>query len=618
MRCASTLLLTVICTAAIAQTKKIIAESIVQEVTVFSSGAQIQRNATVAVPPGRYEIVFSGLSNQLQQHSVQLKSDANITLLSVQATKDYFSQRKIEQDEKTLVDRKKELNDKIDIDTRMLQVYKNEEQMLIKNQAIAGQNGVKADELKQALDLQRQRLTEVYQKQAEIEKRLRSEQQELAKSDLQLSEISKKKDSVTYTVTALIDSKQSETIKFQLLYAIKDAAWYPAYDVRVLDVSKPLQLVMNANVYQRSGETWKDVTINLSTGNPGDNATPSQLQPWKLGFYDPSVAWLRGQDLPGTATGRVTDDKGIPLQGATVIVRGTTLATLTDANGFFKLQNVPTYGVLAISSVGYMQKQVSLRPGYLTVAMAPAFNSLDEVVVIGYGTSSRTDSDNDYPVAPRKQKEIQTVDIITQYEPTTTVYHIQEKYSLETDGKTTTIGIKKIDVPALYEYFSAPKVDPTVFLIAKILNWHEYDLQSGEANLYFEGTYLGKTYVDLSAVGDTLPLSLGKDNSITISRRLSKEYNSKNFFGNNRTETKQYDFIIRNTKRIPVNILLQDQFPISVTKEIDISNQKAPGAQVDKDSGIAAWSFQLAAGQEQSLQLSYEVKYPKDRRVILE
>jgi uncharacterized protein (TIGR02231 family) len=218
----------------------------------------------------------------------------------------------------------------------------------------------------------------------------------------------------------------------------------------------------------------------------------------------------------------------------------------------------------------------------------------------------------------RRQKEIQPISITTQYQPTTTVYRIQEKYSLETDGKTTTIGIKKMEVAALYEYFSAPKIDPSVFLTAKILNWQDYDLQSGEANLYFEGTYLGKTYVDLSSVGDTLSLSLGKDNGVTISRKLSKEYSSKKFLGNNRTETKQYEINVRNTKKIPIYIIVQDQFPISVTKEISVEDEKAPDAQIDKDSRIATWNLQLTAGQERKLQIGYEVKYPKDRKVVLE
>lgn len=604
---------------AFSQSRKISAESLVQEVTIFSSGAQILRTATVNLQPGRTEISFSGLSNQLQQQSVQLKADANITLLSVQTVKDYFGQRKIELDERTLIDRKNELSEKYDSDTRMLQVYKNEEQMLIKNQEIGGQNGVKAEELKQALDLQRQRLTEVYQKQMEIEKRMKSEQQELSRIHLQLAEISKKKDSVTYTVTALVDGRQSETIKFQLLYAIRDAGWYPAYDVRVTDVSKPLQVLMNANVYQRSGETWKDVSVNLSTGNPGDNATPSLLQPWMLGFYDPAVTWMRSQaNQPGTVTGRITDDKGNPLASATVMVKGTNMATTTDVNGFFKLQNIPANGIIVVSFVGFASREVAIKPGYYTIAMNPSENSLQEVVVVGYGTQRDGVDDGDYKAPKPKQREIQPVAITTQYQPTNTVYKIQEKYTLETDGRTTTIGIKKMEVPALYEYFTAPKISPSVFLTAKLTNWQEYDLQSGEASLYFEGTYLGKTYIDLSSTADTLSLSLGKDNDILVSRKLLKEYSSKKLLGGNRTESKQYEITVRNTKKIPVTVIVQDQFPVSVIKEISIEDEKAPEAQVDKDTGIIIWNLQLSPAQERKLRLSYEVKYPKDRKVVLE
>lgn len=606
------------CYPSFSQIKKLNAESSVQEVTVFSSGAQIERTATVNIQPGRSEISFTGLSNQLQQQSIQLKAQADITLLSVQTRKDFFGERKVEQDERTLLNKKNELADKYDSDTRMLQVYKNEEQMLIKNEEIAGQNGIKADDLKQALDLHRQRLTEIYQKQMEIERRMKQEQQELTKVNSQLTESSKKKDSVTYTIIALIDSKQSETVKFQLLYTIRDAGWYPLYDVRVNEVSKPLEVVMNANVYQRSGETWKDVAVNLSTGNPGDNATPSPLQPWLLGFYDPTITWMGSpSNQPGTVSGRITDDKGNPIYAATISIKGNTIATQTDANGFFKLQNVPVNGVLIVSSVGYTSKEIAAKPGYYTVAMNLSVSSLQDVVVVGYG---RKDADADYNYQPSKPKvkEIQPVSVTTQYQPTNTVYKIQEKYTLQTDGKTTTIGIKKIDLPAAYEYFSSPKADPSVFLTAKIVNWQDYDLQPGEANLYFEGTYLGKTYIDLPEVGDTLPIALGKDNGVTASRKLSKEFSSKKFLGNSRTETRQYEIAIHNTKKIPISVIVQDQFPISTAKEINIENEHAPEAQMNKDTGITTWNVQLSPGEERKLQISYEVKYPKDKKVVLE
>jgi hypothetical protein len=597
--------------------KKITAESSIGEVTVFSSGAQVQRLAEVLVPAGRSEIIFSGLSNQLQQQSVQLKADAGITLLSVQAQKDFFSQRKIEQDERALLDRMGELKEKSENDNALLLVYKNEEQMLIKNQSIGGQSGVKPDDLKLALDLQRQRLTEVFQKQLEIERRLNVQKQEMEKINAQLRETGKKRDSVNYTVTALIESRQARSIKFLLLYTIKDAGWYTVYDIRVAEVGKPLDLLMNAQVYQRSGETWKDVSINLSTGNPSANVTPSLLQPWMLGFYDPSVAWLKNQSVQaGVVSGRVTDETGNPLSGATIMVKGSNrLVTSTDANGFFKLLNVPVAGTILVSYVGYQQKEIQLRPGYYSISLTAASNSLQEVVVVGYGAAARDVSEY---AKKQKEEDPQLVTVNTQYQPTTIVYKIAEKYTLETDGKTTTIGIRRLDLPAGYEYFSAPKADPSVFLTARVTDWEQYELQAGEANLYFEGTYLGKTYIDLSDASDTLSLALGKDMGVSITRKLVREFSAKKLIGANRTDSRQFEITVRNTKKIPVHIIIQDQLPVATSKDIDIENVRAQEAQIDKETGLAVWTLDLLPGAEKKLQIGYSVRYPKEKKLILE
>lgn len=618
------LLLVLASFSAYAQPRKLTVESNIAGVTVFASGAQISRSANAAVVPGRTEIVFTGLSNQLEQQSLQLKADANITLLSVQAVRDFSGQRKLEADERGLLDKRIDLQEKIAVDNRLLQVYKKEEEMLEKNQAIGGQTGVKAEELRQALDLQRARMTEVLQKQLEIEKRITAQQQELQKLNLQIAEVGKKRDSVAYTVTALIDSRQTQNIKFQLSYTVKDAGWYPTYDMRVADITKPLNVLMNANVFQRSGETWKDVAIQLSTGNPGDNATPSELQPWMLGFYDPSLAWAKSKaTIPGVVSGRVVDNEGAPLIGATVVVRGSSLATITDANGFFKLQNLPVNSTVSVSMVGFSQKEIKAAPGYLTVALEPQTNSLQEVVVTGYGTADKLAGkvagvQIRGVASMQKREEVQTVDVAMQYQATAVIYSIDEKYTLETDGKTTTIGIKKFEMPALYEYYAAPKVDPSAFLTAKVVGWQEYDLQSGETNLYYEGTFLGKTYLDLSTVNDTLSLSLGKDNSIRVSRKLLKEFSAKKFLGSNKTETKEFEITVMNTKKVPVTIVVRDQFPVSVNKEISVDDVSAPEASIDKETGLLTWNLLLQPGQEKKLKLRYGVKYPKDRVVVLD
>ncbi len=607
-----------------AQPRKLTVESNITGVTVFAAGAQILRSANAAVVPGRTEIIFTGLSNQLEQQSLQLKADANITLLSVQAIRDYSGQRKLEADERALLDKRTDLGEKIAVDNRLLQVFKKEEEMLEKNQAIGGQAGVKPEELRQALDLQRARMTEVLQKQLEIEKRIAAQQRELQKLNLQIADVGKKRDSVAYTVTALIDSRQTQTIRFQLAYTVKDAGWYPTYDMRVADITKPLNVLMNANVFQRSGETWKDVAIQLSTGNPGDNATPSELQPWMLGFYDPSLAWAKSKaTVPGVMSGRVVDGEGAPLVGATVVVRGSSVGTVTDANGFFKLQNLPVNSTVSVTMVGYMPKEIKAAPGYVNVTLEPGSNALNEVVVTGYGTSDKLAGKAEGirlrgTASLQKREEVQTVDVAMQYQATAVIYSIDEKYTLETDGKTTTIGIKKFEIPAMYEYYSAPKVDPSAFLTAKVVGWQEYDLQSGETNLYYEGTFLGKTYLDLSTVNDTLSLSLGKDNSIRVSRKLLKEFSAKKFLGSNKTETKEYEVTVMNTKKVPVTVLVRDQFPVSTQKEINIEDVSAPEAAIDKETGLVTWTLTLQPGQEKKLKLRYGVKYPKDRVVVLE
>ena len=136
--------------------------------------------------------------------------------------------------------------------------------------------------------------------------------------------------------------------------------------------------------------------------------------------------------------------------------------------------------------------------------------------------------------------------------------------------------------------------------------------------MYFEGTYLGKTYLDLGSVADTLSVSLGKDNGIKVARKLVKEFSTRKFIGSNRTEIKDYEISVRNNKKVAVTIRVLDQIPVSTTREITVEDVKAPDGQIDKDSGIVTWTITLQPGQEKKLNLEYSVKYPKDRKVVLD
>ena len=88
-------------------------------------------------------------------------------------------------------------------------------------------------------------------------------------------------------------------------------------------------------------------------------------------------------------SGTVTDTKGAPVIGATVVVEGTTIGTSTDAQGQYTL-NAPADGVLTVSSIGYSDQQVAINgKTVVDVVLAEAAHALDDVIVTAYGEAKR-------------------------------------------------------------------------------------------------------------------------------------------------------------------------------------------------------------------------------------
>ena len=90
--------------------------------------------------------------------------------------------------------------------------------------------------------------------------------------------------------------------------------------------------------------------------------------------------------------GTVTDDKGKPLEGVSIILKGTTLGVFTSAEGYFHLSTTSQVKTLTVSHVGYETKEVPYKgETTLTISLTPTHSNLDEVVVVGYGTQKRRD-----------------------------------------------------------------------------------------------------------------------------------------------------------------------------------------------------------------------------------
>ncbi len=173
MRKIYTLIGLLLCFQLTAQTKKNI-DSKIEKVTVFLDGAQTQRTAKVPLTTGKQELVFTNISPSIDKQSIQVKAEGNVTVLSVIHQQNFLKEQQKQDEIKDIETQKETLTEKIALQRNILNVFKQEETMLVKNQQIGGaNNGLKAVDLKEAADFQRNRLTEVYQKQMETDRAIK-------------------------------------------------------------------------------------------------------------------------------------------------------------------------------------------------------------------------------------------------------------------------------------------------------------------------------------------------------------------------------------------------------------------------------------------------------------
>jgi len=194
-------------------------------------------------------------------------------------------------------------------------------------------------------------------------------------------------------------------------------------------------------------------------------------------------------------------------------------------------------------------------------------------------------------------------------------FDIDLAYDILSNGKQHSVTLKEIKLPATYRHYAVPKLEQEAFLLAEINDYSKYNLLKGEANIIFEGMYIGKTYINPSQTADTLNLSMGRDKKITIEREKIAEKSGTKFFSSGREQTFTYDIIIRNNKKEAVKLTVKDQYPISTDKEIEITLLQSDNAKVSAESGLLTWDLNLKPSETKKLRISYRVKYPKNRNI---
>ncbi len=195
-------------------------------------------------------------------------------------------------------------------------------------------------------------------------------------------------------------------------------------------------------------------------------------------------------------------------------------------------------------------------------------------------------------------------------------FDISIPYTIPSGGIAELVDIQNHSLSSSFKYYSVPKFDKDAFLTAIITDWEKYNLLPGTANVYFEGTFVGKTDIANGEAKDSLLISMGRDKKIISKRETIEEFKSRKNIGSNIRESFGYRITLRNTKNEPISIMMEDQLPISQDSRIEVElEEDAIGADFNRETGKLTWKLILQPLENKEILLKYNVKYPKGKNI---
>lgn len=618
-------------------------KSNIKEATVFISGAHVTRKATVTLPKGQTILVFDQLTTLLEKGTMEVQGHGDFTINSVNHRVD-----KVQSEPQT--EKVDEIKDKIEIIDNKI------EEITIKMNVLDQQTGViqSAGELakkQELLDIEKHRASEdyisnalntVYFEKLAFKRETKQLTQQKNELQQQLDALKIRHVETTSEVHVVVSAEKQVSASFDLSYFVPNARWYPEYVVKLDDINKPLHIDYKAQISQQSGEDWNNVKLTLSTSEPNKSGEKPSIAPWYVslqGGSNTSVTYRNNFDKYtggnfAKVQGRVMDEYGEPIPFVNVFVVGTTVGAASDFDGNFSI-TLPSHSkYLDFSFVGYKKVTLPINSNTMQVIMEEDQQRLEEFVI----SKSSMSSPAIYATSIEKSG-VRSAGFIAMKTPRTTKkfsasksvyvqavkntnvvdvnFVLEQKYVVKSTTESFAVKIQSLNLPVKYQYYSAPKLDKDVFLTALITDWESLNLLQGKSTIFYQNTFVGESVLNTNSLQDTLTVSLGRDKNIIIDRVLLKDYAKRKLFGDDIVEERKYEIIAKNNKNYSIDIMIEDQFPISNDKRIAIENEASKSKKVDENTGIVTWEYTIAPKKIETMSIQYSVTYPKSYSIGL-
>ncbi|MCM0081688.1 mucoidy inhibitor MuiA family protein [Geomonas sp. Red32] len=198
---------------------------------------------------------------------------------------------------------------------------------------------------------------------------------------------------------------------------------------------------------------------------------------------------------------------------------------------------------------------------------------------------------------------------------TSVLFAIARPVDVPTDGSHAGTVIAVNRVPVAAEYVTVPKLMPKTYLKSEVVNNTAYPLLPGEANIFNDTVFTGKTNLKNIAPGEKFDLFLGADDQIKVKRDVTKVKKKGGLLG---SSSVSYHIAVelQNYKKRPVTVSVLDQLPIAGNAEIKVNLEEPSMKPAEtKSDGTLIWKLDLTPGEKKKLTYDIVIEYPKDREL---
>lgn len=204
--------------------------------------------------------------------------------------------------------------------------------------------------------------------------------------------------------------------------------------------------------------------------------------------------------------------------------------------------------------------------------------------------------------------------------PFQALYQVPGRLDVPATGEAKRVLIAQETAEPVLVVRTVPKVNAKAYLYAKFVVPEGSPVLSGPISLFRDGTFVGTGKMPVLAAGEEHDLGFGVDDAVRVRHAIEQEKRGETgLISTSRTDNRSYKLSVKNLHERPINMIIEDQIPVSKNKEIEVvmtGNLKPSQTNVDDRRGVVAWDISLPPGQERAFSFGYRVSWPSDRSIV--